>query len=132
MRRAGAGQGDVVVHRDEDGKVVHSATVTEVGEETGEVTKVKGLGGVETEPKETTPKDGWPDPDAEIEYWRKRPKPKKDEDDDEGDGMPDNSPANGRPKNRPASNASKPSSTLAAATPPNPSANASAHTCPGW
>lgn len=51
--------GDILTYRDSSGNVVHSVTVTIV-DPSGEVTGVTGLGGIQTDPRETTPEEGWP------------------------------------------------------------------------
>lgn len=64
--------GDVVIYREPTaGAVVHSMTVVSVDKETGEVI-VEGLGGVETQTKQTEVQKGWVDPKANIEYYRKK------------------------------------------------------------
>jgi hypothetical protein len=74
-KKRGAGdkvrQGDVVVYRNADGDVEHSATVQKVDEETGKV-RVKDKPGLR-KPRDNVPTDGaWPGA-AKIEYYFKEP-----------------------------------------------------------
>lgn len=65
-----AAVGDGVIYRDSNGRVVHSATVSAIDSETGQIT-VEGLGGLETEPSQDPIHN--PDPGlgaATVEIWR--------------------------------------------------------------
>jgi len=69
-----ANPGDVVVYTDANGNVVHSVTVTGVGEN-GKPTEVSGLGGVETQAHSNSPTPGpgggWSDPNAKATVYSK-------------------------------------------------------------
>ena len=67
-------EGDAAVYRDQNGNVVHSATVVISSPESGEIL-VEGLGGLETETSvdyaTPGPNGAWPDPKATVEYYRR-------------------------------------------------------------
>lgn len=60
--------GDVGVYRDANGLVVHSVTVSKV-DESGKVTEISGLGGLEMHEHTDPPASGWGDPNATITYY---------------------------------------------------------------
>lgn len=62
--------GDVLIYRDQGGKIVHSVTVSEI-DSAGNVTEVTGLGGLETMEHSDPPDRAWPDPNATQEVWTK-------------------------------------------------------------
>ena len=63
----------MVIYTDENGDIVHSATVTSINAETVEVT-VEGLGGTQTETSQTNVNEAWSDPNATFSYYRKQEK----------------------------------------------------------
>jgi len=70
--------GDVIVYYDDNGKVVHAAIVTGVDPETGEITEVEGMNGVNDNTTKSSPDPGTKDTDTEV-YRKPKSQKKKTE-----------------------------------------------------